>query len=172
MKSHVDPLGGHHYVTLVGLGTRGVHQLVLRAFVGPPEPGHIGRHLDGDPTNNALINLAWGTHSDNTKDSLGHGTHYNATKTRCPKGHPLDMIVPGRQRRCRTCYLEKTREAEKRRRARRAAGDMTDLRRVPATHCKRNHEFTPENTMIAQGYRRCRACQRLRAEKIKQSRAA
>ena len=27
-----------------------------------------------------------------------------------------------------------------------------------ATHCKQDHEFTPENTLIKQGFRRCRTC--------------
>lgn len=31
------------------------------------------------------------------------------------------------------------------------------------THCKRGHEFTPENTYIRPGGRECRACKTLRA---------
>lgn len=30
------------------------------------------------------------------------------------------------------------------------------------THCKRGHEFTPENTLAYRGWRVCRACQRAR----------
>jgi len=30
------------------------------------------------------------------------------------------------------------------------------------THCKRGHEFTPENTRVANGARHCRECARLR----------
>lgn len=30
------------------------------------------------------------------------------------------------------------------------------------THCKRGHEFTPENTLLAAGKRYCRPCRRLR----------
>ena len=30
------------------------------------------------------------------------------------------------------------------------------------THCKRGHEFTPENTRVWSGRRNCRACDRLR----------
>lgn len=33
-------------------------------------------------------------------------------------------------------------------------------RRRAATHCKRGHEFTPENTYIHHGRRRCRTCKR------------
>lgn len=31
------------------------------------------------------------------------------------------------------------------------------------THCKRGHEFTPENTKVSNGRRHCRACRRLRS---------
>jgi hypothetical protein len=35
--------------------------------------------------------------------------------------------------------------------------------RACQTHCKRGHEFTPENTVIgSKGLRDCRACRRLR----------
>lgn len=37
-------------------------------------------------------------------------------------------------------------------------GNIADVRRSQ-THCKRGHEFTPENTMSYQaGHRKCRAC--------------
>jgi hypothetical protein len=51
-----------------------VHRLVLLAFVGDPEPGQECRHLDGDPGNNRLDNLAWSTHPENVNDQVRHGT--------------------------------------------------------------------------------------------------
>lgn len=45
-----------------------VHHLVLEAHVGPCPEGMEGRHLDGDPGNNAVGNLRWGTHSENLWD--------------------------------------------------------------------------------------------------------
>lgn len=51
-----------------------VHQLVLRAFVGPPPPNSITRHLDGCPQNNVICNLAWGTPQQNADDRKVHGT--------------------------------------------------------------------------------------------------
>ncbi len=51
-----------------------VHRLVLEAFVGPAPAGTEGCHRDGDPTNNALENLRWGTRSDNEGDKKRHGT--------------------------------------------------------------------------------------------------
>ena len=61
--------------TTVGtLRTRLVHQLVLEAFVGPKPPGCESRHLDGNRTNASLVNLVWGTRSENRMDSARHGT--------------------------------------------------------------------------------------------------
>ena len=53
--------------------TRRVHQLVLEAFVGPCPAGHIVMHRDDDPTNNALSNLCYGTHQDNSDDMITKG---------------------------------------------------------------------------------------------------
>ncbi len=52
-----------------------VHRLVLMAFVGFPNCNEITRHLDGNPTNNNLYNLRWGTHKENHADSVRHGTN-------------------------------------------------------------------------------------------------
>jgi hypothetical protein len=61
---------------LIQLGARKyyVHRLVLEAFVGPCPDGMECRHLDGNPSNNRLDNLAWGTHSENERDKVRHGT--------------------------------------------------------------------------------------------------
>jgi hypothetical protein len=53
---------------------RFVHRLVLAAFVGPCPEGMEGLHGDGNPGNNALSNLRWGTHADNMSDAIAHGT--------------------------------------------------------------------------------------------------
>ncbi len=53
----------------------GVHVCVLLAFVGPCPEGMQCRHFpDGDPSNNRLENLQWGTSKENTKDRVTHGT--------------------------------------------------------------------------------------------------
>lgn len=67
--------------------THRVSQLVCAAFVGPPAGAVEVRHLDGNPANNRVENLAYGTHSANTLDSVRHGTHNNARKTHCPQDH-------------------------------------------------------------------------------------
>lgn len=78
-----------------------VHRLVLEAFDGPCPEGMECRHLDGDPTNNRLANLRWGTRSENNLDRVAHGTHHQARKTHCPMGHRLaePNIVPAEARR-------------------------------------------------------------------------
>ena len=51
-----------------------IHRLVLEAFVGPRPSGMECRHLDGNPANNRLDNLAWGTKFENDMDMFRHGT--------------------------------------------------------------------------------------------------
>lgn len=51
-----------------------VHRLVLLSFVGRPLAGQEARHLDGNPRNNILANLSWGSKSENGFDKYDHGT--------------------------------------------------------------------------------------------------
>jgi len=51
-----------------------VHRLVLEVFDRAAGYEEQGCHIDGDPTNNALWNLRWGTQGDNWGDSRRHGT--------------------------------------------------------------------------------------------------
>lgn len=53
---------------------RHVHDLVLRAFVGPPPPGEECCHEDGRHQNSRLANLYWGTRKKNAEDCVRHGT--------------------------------------------------------------------------------------------------
>jgi len=46
----------------------------MLAFFGPPPKGIQVRHLNGNPKDNRLENLAYGTRSDNAKDAIRHGT--------------------------------------------------------------------------------------------------
>lgn len=50
------------------------HRLVLEAFVGPCPEGMQCRHLDGNPQNNHVSNLCWGTAKENAGDKRRHGT--------------------------------------------------------------------------------------------------
>ncbi len=53
---------------------KSVHRLILETFVGPCPENMQCRHLDGNPQNNNLENLAWGTSAENSQDSIQHGT--------------------------------------------------------------------------------------------------
>jgi hypothetical protein len=87
--------------------TRTVHRLVAAAFIGPCPDGQEVRHLDGNPTNNAVENLKYGTRSENLLDRVRHGTHNNASKTHCKNGHeftPENTIDNHGNRGCRECH--------------------------------------------------------------------
>jgi hypothetical protein len=72
MSPEIVKRGGHSRVRIRGK-KHWVHHLVLQAF-GPPKPnGAITRHLDGDASNNAISNLAWGTPRENYDDIIKHG---------------------------------------------------------------------------------------------------
>jgi hypothetical protein len=52
-----------------------VATIVCTAFHGPkPTPLHEVRHLDGVNDRDVASNLAWGTHQENMKDCILHGT--------------------------------------------------------------------------------------------------
>lgn len=77
IKPHADKLGYMHFNVALGRVTDRltyqVHRAVLEAFVGICPPGMQCRHLDGDPGNNRLGNLLWGTPLENTEDKAAHG---------------------------------------------------------------------------------------------------
>jgi hypothetical protein len=72
VKLHVD-VYGYTIVHVYGFRAK-LHRVMLTLFKRPPKPGEVGRHLDGNPANNTLSNLAWGTAVENWDDSRRHGT--------------------------------------------------------------------------------------------------
>ena len=109
LTPHVDRYG-YSYVSISSHGkvkAEKIHRLLLSTFDRPPLPGEVARHLDGNPQNNALENLTWGTQKDNEGDKKRHGTHANALKKECPRGHLYEgrnLIQRGSSRRCHSCY--------------------------------------------------------------------
>lgn len=103
-----------------------VHRLVARAFLkGTYFDGALALHADGNPLNNNVENLSWGTHSDNLHDCVRHGRHHLARRTHCANGHPFSpentrvQITKrnAKRRICRICQREKSRIRRERLRA-------------------------------------------------------
>lgn len=112
LSPYIGDRGGHLRVDLPGRRVF-VHQLVAEAFIGPRPDGQEVRHLNGDPADNRVQNLAYGTRSQNVADAIRHGTYRNAIaeknaeKTHCPRGHEYDdsntYLAPSGRRFCRAC---------------------------------------------------------------------
>lgn len=62
-----------------------VHVLVRMSFDQHRPEDLVCRHLNGDPTDNRLENLAWGTHVDNAEDARAHGRLQTGAKNRHAK---------------------------------------------------------------------------------------
>ena len=88
--------GGYYLVSFYNSGNcshKRIHVVVLEAFAGNrPSPQHDACHNDGDPANNALVNLRWDTRKENHKDLVRHGTAWfldpiklEAQRERCRK---------------------------------------------------------------------------------------
>ena len=104
--------GGHVYVSLWVNNSEKreyVHRLLITEFVGAGEPGQEVRHLNGNPQDNRLVNLRWGTRSENMMDEVYAGRHWQTRKTHCKHGHEYtaeNTLVRGvkrTQRVCRKC---------------------------------------------------------------------
>ena len=79
---------GYHCVALCRDSRRHpfqIHILVLITFIGPRPDGMVCRHLDGNPGNNHLSNLVWGTLSENQRDRIRHGTSNLGENNGCAK---------------------------------------------------------------------------------------
>lgn len=68
--------GGYMYVSISterGQRSVAIHSLLMDAFVGPKPDGLEVRHLDGNPLNNDLSNIRYGTRKENADDRVKHG---------------------------------------------------------------------------------------------------
>lgn len=66
-----------------------IHALVLHVFVGNRPEDHDSCHNNGDPADNRLVNLRYGTKVENMADKKTHGRNFNLNKEKCPRGHVL-----------------------------------------------------------------------------------
>ena len=69
-----------HLRVVLGHGAPGstVHSLIALTFIGPCPSGQEVRHLDGNPLNNCVDNLAYGTRRENILDVLRIGKAWRA----------------------------------------------------------------------------------------------
>ena len=58
---------GYYYVEIRGQKQR-VHRLVALAFLENPEDKPVVHHIDGNPLNNTLENLAYATYAENVQE--------------------------------------------------------------------------------------------------------
>lgn len=87
---------GHQQVVMSVRGKRCVdlvHRLVLNAFLGLCPKGMECRHLDGNPQNNSLSNLTWGTHLENMDDMVRHGHCCNGEKSHHAKLTDAEVLA-------------------------------------------------------------------------------
>lgn len=98
-----------------------IHILVMELFVGPRPKGLEVRHLDGNPENNHVRNLKYGSSSENKLDQVRHGRHAYASRTHCANGHEyteentkisIETKPSGRITRVRRCLSCRRREPE------------------------------------------------------------
>ena len=73
-----------------------VHRLVLETYVGPRPKNMEACHFNGNKTDNKVGNLRWDTKSENSLDSVRHGTH--AGLKRKGEKHPLSKLTEDKVR--------------------------------------------------------------------------
>lgn len=96
-------------------GSMRLHRALALTFIPNPEDFPQVRHLDDNPLNNDLDNLAWGTQKQNMEDRDGNGHNYEASKTHCPKGHEYsaeNTYIHNGKRKCKTCQRERPQYSE------------------------------------------------------------
>jgi hypothetical protein len=107
----------------------------------------------------ALHYHGYGIIRDGDRMEYAHRTSVQLAGREIPKGMTIDHLC-----KLKCCvnpdHLEIVTQAENNRRG---AVPAAAAWRSGRTHCKNGHEFTPENTNGAYGYRRCRTCNRDRA---------
>ena len=68
--------------------TLGIATAVLLSFVGPPpDEGMECCHENGNPADNRLSNLRWGTHHSNNQDRVRQGTYSKGVD------HPMSLLT-------------------------------------------------------------------------------
>jgi hypothetical protein len=80
-----------------------IHRALAEAFIPNTDGLPVVRHLNDNPTDNRLENLAWGTPRDNAADCVRNGHHPPTNQERCHRGHEFGPRQANGRRRCPTC---------------------------------------------------------------------
>ncbi len=76
--------GGYHTVHVTTNKTVRRHTLILETYKGLSF-GRVARHLDGNPANDSVENLEWGTQKENLADAILHGNTTRGEKNKHAK---------------------------------------------------------------------------------------
>ncbi len=103
--------------------SRGIHQLMLEAFVGPcPEGMEACHYPDPDKSNNQIGNLRWDTHDANMKDR--YRDRAPVVEKQCPRCQTVKSrkdfygdkrASDGLKTECKTCHSKASYQARRRR---------------------------------------------------------
>ena len=111
LSPYVDPKYGYQRTSLrLDSGKRidiRVHQIIASTWLGECPDGMIVCHGKQGVSVNAVHNLRYAAHRENTLDSVKDGTHVNSRKTHCKNGHEFTKentrIRSNGSRKCKTC---------------------------------------------------------------------
>lgn len=110
LKPHRDKAG--RVRVAICDGDRGrttqVSIIVAETFIGlRADNAEVVRHLNDDPSDNRVENLAFGTQAQNAADRVKNGKDHNKNKTHCKRGHaftPFNIVDEGGgNRSCKAC---------------------------------------------------------------------
>lgn len=73
--------------------TKRVHKAVAETFLGPaPRADSVVRHLNGNPHDNRVENLRWGTPAENGADMVAHGRSAKGVRGNTHKLNPAAVL--------------------------------------------------------------------------------
>ena len=150
---------GYGHMSVKGKHAR-VHRVAWELAYGPIPTGLFVLHICDVPPCIEPEHFRLGTSADNSEDSVRAGTHAEARKTHCKRGHPFDeentYYRPSGGRDCRACH----RGWDWKR------GSLTGAglgHNAAITHCPAGHPYSEDNTYRDRhGWRTCRTCRRVR----------